>query len=197
MKIFFDTEFTGLHKNTTLISIGLVDENGRTFYAEFSDYDESQCDEWIKENVIKHLKWSIEGPLEDFSNIYVNDWEAYGTKKYIKTVLADWLSKYEEVELVSDCCHYDMVLFVDIFGSAWTIPAVVNPVCHNINQDIAEYFDISERKAFDKSREEIIKTHNEENWYNPSYKKIEIEGDKHNALYDAKVIKSIYNIICK
>ena len=30
MKIFFDTEFTGLHKNTTLISIGLVDENGRT-----------------------------------------------------------------------------------------------------------------------------------------------------------------------
>lgn len=41
MNIFFDTEFTGLHKNTTLISIGCVDENGRTFYAELTDYDES------------------------------------------------------------------------------------------------------------------------------------------------------------
>ena len=37
MKIFFDTEFTGLHKNTTLISIGLVAENGKKFYAEFND----------------------------------------------------------------------------------------------------------------------------------------------------------------
>ena len=58
MKIFFDTEFTGLHKDTTLISIGLIDENGRTFYAEFSDYYECQCDEWIRENVLKNLKWS-------------------------------------------------------------------------------------------------------------------------------------------
>ncbi len=34
MNIYFDTEFTGLHKNTTLISIGMIAENGRTFYAE-------------------------------------------------------------------------------------------------------------------------------------------------------------------
>lgn len=26
MKIFFDTEFTGLHQETTLISIGLISE---------------------------------------------------------------------------------------------------------------------------------------------------------------------------
>jgi hypothetical protein len=52
MKIFFDTEFTGLHKNTTLISIGLVAETGESFYAEFTDYDKSQVNDWIKENVI-------------------------------------------------------------------------------------------------------------------------------------------------
>lgn len=51
MKLFFDTEFTGLHKDTTLISLGMVDEDGRTFYAEFNDYDKSQCDEWIQKNV--------------------------------------------------------------------------------------------------------------------------------------------------
>lgn len=196
MKIFFDTEFTGLHKNTTLISIGLVDENGRTFYAEFSDYD-SNVDEWVWENVILNLKWSKEGPIENFVNINENSWEVYGDKSYVKTALTDWLSKYEEVELVSDCCHYDMVLFIDIFRSAWTIPAIVNPACHDINQDIAEYYRISEREAFNLSREKIIETYNElikENWPDEV---INIKGDKHNSLYDAKVIQAIYEIILK
>ena len=35
-KIFFDTEFTGLHQKTTLISIGLIAETGETFYAELN-----------------------------------------------------------------------------------------------------------------------------------------------------------------
>ena len=202
MKIFFDTEFTGLHKDTTLISIGLIDENGRTFYGEFSDYDESQCDNWIRENVIKHLKWCKEGPVEDFVNIYVNSWEAFGSKEYIKIVLSEWLSKYDEVELVSDCCHYDMVLFIDIFGDAWSIPDVVNPACHDINQDIAKYFDISEKEAFDLSREKFIEKVNidrqdDQNNFDISEgeKIINIEGDKHNSLYDAKVIKEIYQIV--
>ncbi len=54
-KIFFDTEFTGLHKNTTLISIGCVADSGETFYAELTDYDKSQLNDWIKENVISGL----------------------------------------------------------------------------------------------------------------------------------------------
>ena len=202
MKVFFDTEFTGLHKDTTLISIGLIDENGRTFYGEFSDYDESKCDDWIRENVIKHLKWSKEGPVEDFVNIYANGWEAFGSKEYIKIVLSEWLSKYDNVELVSDCCHYDMVLFIDIFGDAWSIPDVVNPACHDINQDIAKYFDISEREAFDLSREKFIEKVNldsqdEQNNFDiyEGEKIINIEGDKHNSLYDAKVIKEIYQIV--
>ena len=29
MKIFFDAGFTGLHQNTTLISLGLVTETGK------------------------------------------------------------------------------------------------------------------------------------------------------------------------
>ena len=52
-KIFFDCEFTGLHKNTTLISIGLISDCGKTFYAEFTDY---QVDDWIRDNVISKLQ---------------------------------------------------------------------------------------------------------------------------------------------
>ena len=157
MKIFFDTEFTGLHKNTTLISIGLIDENGRTFYAEFSDYDEAQCDDWINENVIKHLKFANAPYPAPITNlISANEWEVYGDKPYVKEVLYDWLSKYESIELVSDVSHYDMVLFIDIWGGAFDIPSSVNPACHDINQDIARYYEISETEAFDYSREQIL-----------------------------------------
>ena len=52
MKIFFDTEFTGLYKDTQLISIGLVSEDNREFYAEITDFNNKNIDEWIKENVL-------------------------------------------------------------------------------------------------------------------------------------------------
>ena len=41
-KIFFDTEFTGLHQNTTLISNNLISGCCKTFYVELTDYDKSQ-----------------------------------------------------------------------------------------------------------------------------------------------------------
>ena len=182
MKIFFDTEFTGLHKDTTLISIGLVDEDGRTFYAEFIDYDESQCDDWIKENVINNLLLPKPVCLNyNDENTWCN---IKGDKLFIQTTLNQWLSKYDTVELVSDVCHYDMVLFIDIFGGAFDLPKNINPACHDINQDIAKYYNINEMKAFDMSRENILLRYG-----------VSIEGKKHNSLYDAKVIKEIYNII--
>lgn len=55
MNIYFDTEFTGLHKDTTLISLGCVADDGRRFYTEFTDFDKSQCNDWINENVINNL----------------------------------------------------------------------------------------------------------------------------------------------
>ena len=181
MKIFFDTEFTGLHKNTTLISIGCVDEAGRTFYAEFTDYDRNQCDDWIKNNVIAHMR-HVESPADP--SLYTRhdgSCEVCGTKSVIARALKNWLNKYDDVQLVSDVCHYDMVLFIDLFGGAFDLPSQITPACHDINQDIARYFRISEKDAFDKCREDIIN--------------IPIDGDKHNSLYDAKVIRAIYNQI--
>lgn len=185
MKIFFDTEFTGLHKNTTLISIGMIAEDGKTFYAEFTDYNEKQCNDWILNNVINNLKYNDK---EDWCCNYDNDHlEVVGAKAYIRLQLKQWLlSNYDYIELVSDCCHYDMVLFIDIFGGAFDIPSQICPACHDINQDIARYYNFSEIEAFDYSREKIL-----ENRY------ISIDGSKHNSLYDAKVIKAIYESICQ
>ena len=132
MKIFFDTEFTGLHKDTTLISIGLISEDRRCFYAELTDYKRTLPDvdnwNWIEENVIANLyKSKSEDDRKYISNYHI------GTKDDIALALGNWFSQFDKVELVSDVCHYDMVLLIDLFGTAFDLPDNVSASCYDIN----------------------------------------------------------------
>lgn len=154
MRIFFDTEFTGLHKDTTLISIGLVAENGDKFYAELSDYAKDQLDPWLSENIIANLTGT---------NVM--------TKAELSVQLQLFLSKYDAVEMWSDCLAYDWVLFNDIFGGAFTIPKNV----YYIPFDLCTLFKLKGIDP-DVSREEYAG----------------VGGVKHNSLHDAKVIKACY-----
>jgi hypothetical protein len=179
MKIFFDTEFTGLHKATTLISIGFIAEDGNTFYAEFTDYNKSQVNDWIQDNVIDNLKIltsgkaaahvALHGHWEE--RIHPKEWNVAGDKAYIKDALNEWLKEYTNVETWSDCLAYDWVLFNDIFGTAFDIPQNV----YYIPFDICTLFKV---KGIDPdiNREAFAG----------------IDGNKHNALHDAKVIKACY-----
>lgn len=185
MKIFFDTEFTGLHKSTTLVSIGLISEDRRTFYAELSDFDWKQVhadkSKFLLDNVINNLVCRKDESEEQYISGY-----RIGTKQEVAMMLRNWLKQFESVELVSDVCHYDMVLFIDLFGGAFDIPKNVCAACYDINQDIARKYGITSKEAFDKSREDILYQ---------NYKEDKIQGDKHNALYDAKVIRELYQIL--
>ena len=184
MKLFFDTEFTGLRKDTTLVSIGIVSEDGKRFYAEFTDFDWETVhkDKWLLENVVNKLHYRKHGS----EKAYMPDYHI-GTKASISEMLENWLKQFDEVQFVSDVCHYDFVLLIDLFGGAFDLPKNVSAVCHDINQDIAKHYGISEREAFDKSREDIVSELCGQR----------IEGEKHNALYDAEVIKAIYAEVCK
>lgn len=188
-KLFFDTEFTGLHQNTTLISIGIVSECGKTFYAELNDYDELQVTPWIKENVIAKLLMTPppKGQDEEYvatrheSNPQGNNlYKGYSVKlrcdkKELKNHLSIWLQQFEEVEMWSDCLAYDWVLFVNIFGCAFDIPKNVS----YIPFDICTLFKLKDIDP-DISREKY--------GCGEHYS----EMPKHNALWDAQVIKMCF-----
>lgn len=188
MLLFMSEEFTGLRKDTTLISLGIVSENGRKFYAEFDDYDKSRCNDWIKENVINNLSLGT-GPEGSYC---VNENETtmtvFGNKEVIGAWLAKWLSQFDAIQFVSDVCYYDFVLLIDLLtngGTALDLPENISLVCIDLNPSIAFHYGISDKSAFDKSREKIVMElcgH-------------EVEGRKHNALYDAEVIKAIFEEI--
>lgn len=183
--IFFDTEFTGLHQDTTLISIGLISDEGERFYAELTDFDETQCDEWIEKNVLEHLLLSGNSELERQLKDDGMTVTVMGSKEDVKAELKEWLSNFgDNIQFVSDVCHYDMVLLIDLLaGNAFDMPEFITPVCHDINQDIAMILDVSEKAAFDISREQLL-----------TDRGIALpKGQKHNALYDAEVIKAIHD----
>lgn len=54
MLIFLDTEFTDFAK-PDLISIALVSEDGREFYAERTDYHRDACNDFVRETVVPLL----------------------------------------------------------------------------------------------------------------------------------------------
>lgn len=175
-KIFFDCEFTGLHQKTTLISIGLVSECGKTFYAEFNDYDKSQVDDWIKQNVINKLeKPDNKSALESAYALGTKNGslKVFGNSDGIKKYLEDWFTQFDSIEIWSDCLSYDWVLFCETFGGAFGIPKNV----YYIPFDICTLFKV---KGIDPdiSREEFAGT-NRLNF-------------KHNALYDAQIIRECY-----
>lgn len=169
MRVFFDTEFTGLHQATTLISIGLVAEDGQTFYAEFTDYDKSQVDDWIHKNVIDNLL--IHPDRNHYYKVTDTDAIYQGDSAHITDKLQEWLSQWDQVEMWSDCLHYDWVLFINLWGNAFSIP----PNVYYIPFDICTMFKIFGVDP-DVNREAYSG----------------VAGKKHNALHDAQVIKACY-----
>lgn len=112
----------------------------------------------------------------------------FGDKKWICNHLKKWLSQFNSIQFASDVCHYDFVLLIDLLtngGMALDLQENISAVCYDINSDIARHYGISEREAFDKSREEIVSEICEK----------PVLGNKHNALHDAEVIKAIYKEI--
>ena len=196
MKLFFDTEFTGLHKNTALISVGIVAEDGRRFYGVLNDFDRMQCTQWIKKNV---LKGSVEDllciPVSIIEDIgedgkYRDFWIVSGNKRLVSIHLnrwLNWIGGYDSIQFVSDVCHYDFVLLIDLItngGTAFDLPGNISPVCHDMNQDIARFYKVTDAEAFDMDREQIMNDLCGQDYI--------VKGNKHDAMYDAEVMRAIW-----
>lgn len=177
INIYFDCEFTWLRQDTTLISIWLISDCWKTFYAEFTDYDKSQCDEWINDNVIAKLRYND----EYIPDVYTDRFK--GGSEKIKKELLKWFSQFEEVDIWSDCMAYDWVLFNGLMatynGSYPELPKNIN----YIPFDICTLFKMKWIDP-DISREQFAKEWCE-SWFE--------DEEKHNALFDAKIIRMCYN----
>lgn len=176
LKIYFDSEFTGLHQQTTLVSIGLIAETGETFYAEFDNWDrEALKDKWFAENVAAHLLYDAPFTVRGFPGdvrIMNNPMHITANLQYWFKVLVEG-HEVEKIEFWSDTLAYDWVLFCELWGGALKVPDEIYYIP----------FDLSTllwTKGIDPdiSREEFAG--------------LTSKAEKHNSLWDSRIIRSCY-----
>ena len=110
MRLYIDTEFTDFPDLICdLISIGIVDENGREFYAELTDYRDEACSSFVRANILpllgKHIptikgaRFSVAKHLNEWLEPYRNDCVVcfdYNTDWYL---MQDMLSLLPEEDI--------------------------------------------------------------------------------------------------
>jgi hypothetical protein len=133
---FFDTEFIEDGKTIDLISIGIVAEDGREFYAESLDCDLSKASPWVKENVIPHLA----SQQRDKSTM--NAWSRDGgigglmSRKEIRAEIIRFcnIETYGKPEIWAYYADYDWVAFAQLFGTMMDLPSGYPMYCRDIKQ---------------------------------------------------------------
>lgn len=114
-KIFIDTVCVGSEDDLVVISIGLISDCGRTFYAEFNDYVHISG---LPISVTKNLKYGG----------FFQKLEQSGDDIYYKSIrsnigdrMSNWLDKFGMVEI----CYNDLnnwVLFSEILDDSFNYP---------------------------------------------------------------------------
>lgn len=114
-RFWFDTEFFEDGRTIELISIGVAAEDGRTYYAEVGGaYQIARKSEWLKENVLPHLR----GPQKPRSQIASELIEFMGEKPEIWAYYAD----------------YDWVVLCQLFGRMIDLPKGWPMYCRDVKQ---------------------------------------------------------------
>lgn len=133
MRYYLDTEFD--EKKAELISIGLVAQDGREFYAVNESYDHARMPDWQKEHVAPLLFEVVPKHSDQLWGRIIR-----GTDQAVALALVDFVREngdFDEPEFWGYKCGWDIVLthrlfggYNEIFTSQYPIPLV----CHDLVQ---------------------------------------------------------------
>ena len=133
MKYYIDTEFAEKPNTIDLISIGIVCEDGREFYAESADFETNLANDWVKENVLPHL-WSRQKDKTEYNGWFRDGGSGglletkhigYQIKKFIGDDIPEFWGYYAD---------YDWVVFCWLFGSMVDLPEGWPMYCKDLKQ---------------------------------------------------------------
>ena len=137
MKYFIDTEFIEEPNTIQLISIVIVADDGRQYFALSSEYDSAKASVWVTKNVIIPLYNEMVGNSSYYNHL--NFHQDYG--KQIRTIRKEILEfvgfpEYPKgkPEFWGYYANYDWVVFCWIFGRMVDLPKGFPMYCRDIKQ---------------------------------------------------------------
>lgn len=118
MRFWFDTEFIEDGTTIDLISIGIVSEDGREFYAINSECDYGKASDWVRENVLVQLKAHT---------------ETYLTRAEIRDAVLAFVGT-DKPEIWAYYADYDWVVLCQLFGTMMDLPKGWPMYCRDVKQ---------------------------------------------------------------
>jgi 3' exoribonuclease, RNase T-like len=120
-RYFYDTEFIEDGRTIELVSIGVVAEDGREFYAVSTEFDPAPALPWVRDNVLAKLP-SPASP-------------AWRSREAIRTELLAFLTAGPgEVELWAWYAGYDHVALCQLWGAMPALPRAVPRFSRDLRQ---------------------------------------------------------------
>jgi hypothetical protein len=162
MKYWYDTEFYEDGKQIHLISIGIVAEDGREFYAENGEFDWNIVpgDHWIQRNVLPHLQGRG-------ASYYLNEIE-----HYVRRFITKDGTEFDN-ELWGYYSAYDHVVLAQLFGRMVDMPDGVPWFTQDIRQ-LKEMLLRNEGLRYEFPKQEDTEHHalNDAKWTKAAYEDI-------------------------
>ncbi|AZA13966.1 polyadenylate-specific 3'-exoribonuclease AS [Corynebacterium choanae] len=126
MRYFYDTEFLDNGTTLELVSIGIVAEDGREYYACSTDFHPGDANQWVRTHVLSQLP-SPASPL----------WKP---RRLIAEEVAEFLlahhptTQADNPQLWAWVGGYDHVVYAQLFGSMADMPARLPRFTHELKQ---------------------------------------------------------------
>jgi hypothetical protein len=120
-RYFYDTEFIEDGTTIDLVSIGIVDETGREFYAVSTQFDGRSAIPWVRRNVLDKLP----SPSDP----------AWRSRERIREDLLAFLTEPgEEIELWAWLAAYDHVVLAQLWGPMTALPREIPRFTRELRQ---------------------------------------------------------------
>lgn len=119
MNIYLDTEFILSENSIELISIGLVKNNGETYYAISTEFEEKNASNWVIDNVLAQLEQDLERK----------------TLAQIKTEIIDFIG-YETGKFWAYVNTYDWFLILQLYDGIARLPYNFSFFCRELCQEV-------------------------------------------------------------
>lgn len=113
-RYFYDCEFIEDGRMVDLVSIGVVDEHGREFYAVSTEFDESAAVPWVRRHVLTQLPSPGDSAWRDRRRIRDELWE------FLVAPLRE--QPGEQIELWAWFAAYDHVVLAQLWGAMPQLP---------------------------------------------------------------------------
>lgn len=151
MRVFYDTEFLEDGQTIALISIGMVSDDGREYYAVASDAPMHliRMHPWLMQNVVPSLPIAPEckPALEDYLADPNENWKAafaveldvtdpaVKPRAEIAGGVRDFLQAIDDVELWAWYAAYDHVVLAQLFGRMIDLPPGIPMWTNDLRQE--------------------------------------------------------------